>query len=294
MASSAAEEQKMFKELDYNIQHFNEMFIENLSQSLSAILVKKPPADAEAPVLPAVAEEAQSEDEPEEEAEVDEREVLESSEEARQEDEAIRQQLKQQEQQIFSLEGDLKSKESLLHEIKEQHKKLSSNLLEAMRNEYHKKIANFQSEMLALEQERQEQIRKADNVQQKTRLEEVYKKKLKELEDKVNLAKNKEKEQQMMMKQSSSQKLKIKALEGEIEKMKTQKVSLMKKIKEESELHRKWKADRVKELLQVKSANLRKDREIQQLRRDNLKKDQIARRKQEELVAMQKKSKSDK
>lgn len=163
-----------------------------------------------------------------------------------------------------------------------------------MKNEYHKKIANIQSEMYALEQERQEQIRKADNVQQKTKLEEVYKKKLKDLEDKVNLAKNKEKEQQTMMKQSSSQKQKIKSLEGEIEKMKTQKVSLMKKIKEESELHRKWKAERVKELVQVKSANLRKDREIQQLRRDNLKKEQIARRKQEELTAMLKKSKSDK
>lgn len=157
----------------------------------------------------------------------------------------------------------MKSKESLLTEIKEQHKKLSSNLLEAMRNEYHKKIANIQSEMYALEQDRQEQMRKAENIQQKTKLEEVFKKKLKELEDKVTLAKTKEREQQTMMKQSSSQKQKIKSLEGEIEKMKTQKVSLMKKMKEESEQHRRWKAERVKELMQVKSANLRKDLEIQ-------------------------------
>ena len=28
-------------ELDYNIKHFNELFIENLSQSLSTVLVKK-------------------------------------------------------------------------------------------------------------------------------------------------------------------------------------------------------------------------------------------------------------
>lgn len=61
--------------------------------------------------------------------------------------------------------------------------------------------------------------------------------------------------------------------------MRTQKVSLMKRMKEESEQHRKWKAERVKELMQAKSANIKKDREIQMLRRENKKKDQIAKRK---------------
>jgi kinesin family protein 4/21/27 len=56
-----------------------------------------------------------------------------------------------------------------------------------------------------------------------------------------------------MQKQSSTQKVKIKTLESEIERMKTQKVVLMKQMKEESEKHRKWKADRVKELMQMKS-----------------------------------------
>lgn len=36
----------------------------------------------------------------------------------------------------------------------------------------------------------------------------------------------------------------------------------MKKIKEESEQHRKWKAERVRELVQMKNQNVRKDREI--------------------------------
>lgn len=76
--------------------------------------------------------------------------------------------------------------------------------------------------------------------------------------------------------------------------MKIQKVSLMKRMKEESEEHRKWKAQRVKELLQMKQANVKKDREIQMLRRDNKKKEQIAKRKQEELNAFMKKSKADK
>jgi hypothetical protein len=37
---------------------------------------------------------------------------------------------------------------------------------------------------------------------------------------------------------------------------------MMKRMKEESEQHRKWKADRVKEIMQMKQSNLKKDREI--------------------------------
>ncbi len=68
----------------------------------------------------------------------------------------------------------------------------------------------------------------------------------------------------------------------------------MKRIKEESEQHRKWKAERCKEIMQIKSSNQKKDREIQMLKRDNKKKEQIAKRKQEELTALMKKSKTDK
>jgi hypothetical protein len=41
---------------------------------------------------------------------------------------------------------------------------------------------------------------------------------------------------------------------------------MMKKMKEESDNHRKWKAERVKELMQIKQANFKKDREIIKLK----------------------------
>lgn len=69
-----------------------------------------------------------------------------------------------------------------------------------------------------------------------------------------------------MQKTSNTHKTKIKQLEGEIDKMKTQKVTLLKKMKEESDKHRKWKTERVKELMQMKQSNLKKDREILKLR----------------------------
>ena len=67
--------------------------------------------------------------------------------------------------QIVSLEDDLKSKETVLDAIKESHKMLSSHLLEAMKNEYHKKIQQLHTEIGLLEQERTEQLKKAESAQ---------------------------------------------------------------------------------------------------------------------------------
>ena len=62
-------------------------------------------------------------------------------------------------------------------------------------------------------------------------------------------------------------------LKSEIEKIKTQKVIMMKQRKEESEKHRKWKQDKVKEIMQIRAVNLKQDREIQILKRENKKKE---------------------
>ena len=73
--------------------------------------------------------------------------------------------LEQHEQQIGYLEGDLKDKEKLLDAIKESHKMLQNNLLEAMKNEYHKKIQKLDLEVKQLEKERSENLKKADSIQ---------------------------------------------------------------------------------------------------------------------------------
>ena len=65
-----------------------------------------------------------------------------------------------------------------------------------------------------------------------------------------------------MERESKQQKQKILTLQSEIDKVKSQKVTLMKKIKEESDKHRKWKNDRAMELIKIKQASVKKDREI--------------------------------
>ena len=115
----------------------------------------------------------------------------------------------------------MKDKEGLLDAIKESHKMLQNNLLEAMKMEYHKKIQSLDSELKQLERERGESLKKADSAQQKSKLDESYKKKMKELEDKLRDLKAKDRDQNTMLKEANKVKERIKGLELEIDKMKT-------------------------------------------------------------------------
>lgn len=54
-----------------------------------------------------------------------------------------------------------------------------------MKMEYHKKIQQLDLEVRQLERERSENLKKAENVQQKNKVEEGYKKRMKDLDDKL-------------------------------------------------------------------------------------------------------------
>lgn len=115
-------------------------------------------------------------------------------EETKHEDSMLRANIEHKEKAIVSLDDEIKKREQFLQLAQEQQKELSQKLVEAMKMEYHKKIQLLQQEQLLIEQERAEQMKKAETMQQKTRVDENFKKKAKELEDKLAIAKAKERE----------------------------------------------------------------------------------------------------
>ena len=127
----------------------------------------------------------------------------------------------------------------------------------------------------------------------KGRVEEQYKKKMSSLEGQLKEMREKEKTQMSLAKTSSQQSTKIRTLCGEIDRMKTQKVSMMRKMKEEADKHREWKAARAKEILQLKKISSRKDRQITKLQRENKRKENLAKRKQEELAILQRRQRAE-
>lgn len=65
---------------------------------------------------------------------------------------------------------------------------------------------------------------------------------------------------------AKEQQRQIGALKEQIQRNKTQRVTLTRKLKEAALEHQRWKSDKAKELLRAKRAAGKKDREIQQLR----------------------------
>lgn len=82
------------------------------------------------------------------------------------------------------------------------------------------------------------------------------------------------------MSMSNRQKQKIKNLEGEMDRLKANKVQMMRRMKEDQDKHKKWKDEKTKELMNMKRMNLKKDKELTKLKRDNKRKEDLAKRKQ--------------
>ena len=177
--------------------------------------------------------------------------------------------------------------------FKQSQRDLEGSLLNAMKEEYHMKIKEMNDELMRLETQKNETLQKSSGNVQKSKIEDQFKKKEVELQNKLKELKQKELDQAKTQKTLNQQKKKVVDLEKEIDRMKTQKVTMMKKVKEATENHAKLKKQRALELTSLKKQLLKKDRENDKLKRENKKKEIFARRKQEELQAMQQRQKLD-
>lgn len=192
-------------------------------------------------------------------------------------------------EQLVQVEGKIKEKEDMLKNIEEAFKELQNKLLEEMSQQYYLKIEELEKELRSTERERDvalERVREGSHAE-KQNVAERFKSKIAQLEDKLRENQKKDREQNALYKVVETQKSQLSKLAEEINRAKQERVSLSKKIREENESHNKYKVQRQKELLQMKQSNLKKDHEILKLQSENRKKDLIAKRKSEELAAIQ-------
>lgn len=216
-----------------------------------------------------------------------------ATEEDRQQDLERQTILNTRENEVDSLESALKQKQNLLDAIIESNKEMKKTIVDTMKQEYLKKIISLQSEIKKLEGQKERDLKKAKTDASKNSVESEFKQKVKVMEKELNLLKKKDKDQVDKLRESRKQKEKIKVLVEEIDNMKTQKVKLMRQIKEEKDNYRKWKQEKTKSLMQMKRENQKLYLETVNLKKENTKKNNILRRKIEELQALQKRQKDD-
>lgn len=147
--------------------------------------------------------------------------------------------------ELLLVDGTLNEKEELLRSITENQLILERNLVDEMKQQYHQQILQLENELKGLEKKRDQALSKiqssAQHENERNKIIVNYKQKLTDLESKLGEFRKKEKGQDNLAKLVNNQKQKITQLDDEIKKIKSQKVQLHKKMREEHEQYEKWK-----------------------------------------------------
>eukprot|EP01018_Ginkgo_biloba_P015048 Gb_15753 [translate_table: standard] len=153
---------------------------------------------------------------------------------------------------------------------------------------------HFEKKFMELEEEKKALLKEMDHLKAELesishasdehtqKIQESYLQKLKALETQISELKKKQENQAQLLKQKQRSDEAAKRLQEEIQRIKTQKVQLQHKIKQESEQFRFWKASREKELLQLRKEGRRNEYEMHKLQALHQRQKMVLQRKTEE------------
>ncbi|XP_051877994.1 kinesin family member 4 [Pristis pectinata] len=156
---------------------------------------------------------------------------------------------------------------------------------------YQESIKSLESEVSALQKEKEELVlalHSAKKDANATKVSERRRKRLQELETEMANLKKKLMEQSKILKIKEKTEGTVNKLNQEIQALKCQRVQLMRHMKEEAEKSRRWKAEKDKEVLQLKEKDRKRQYELLKLERNYKQQANILRRKTEEAAAANK------
>ncbi|XP_006991859.1 chromosome-associated kinesin KIF4A-like [Peromyscus maniculatus bairdii] len=160
--------------------------------------------------------------------------------------------------------------------------------------QYEVNIKSLESEVSSLQKEKEQlllELQTAKKDVNQAKLSEHRRKCLQELETQIADLKKKLNEQSKLLKLKESTEKTVSKLTLEIQMMKTQRVQLMRQMKEDAEKSRQWKKQKDKEVIQLKEQDRKRRYELLRLERDFQKQSNVLRRKTEEAAAANKRLK---
>uniref|UniRef100_A0A4W5QL71 Kinesin family member 4 n=1 Tax=Hucho hucho TaxID=62062 RepID=A0A4W5QL71_9TELE len=166
--------------------------------------------------------------------------------------------------------------------------------LEPMQTEHQNNIKSLQTSVGSLQKEKEDLIlvlHSAKKDVNQAKLSEQRRKRLQELEGQITDMKKKLQEQSKLLKLKESSVRSVAKLNHEIQAMKSQRVQLMRQMKEDSEKFRVWKNKKDKEVLQLKEKDRKRQFQMVKLESDFQKQANVLRRKTEEAAAANKRLK---
>uniref|UniRef100_J3LGZ8 Kinesin motor domain-containing protein n=1 Tax=Oryza brachyantha TaxID=4533 RepID=J3LGZ8_ORYBR len=187
------------------------------------------------------------------------------------------------------LDKELQELDKRLQQKEAEMKQFAKSDTSVLKQHYEKKLHEMEQEKKALQKEIEDLRHALTNISSSTdesaqKLKENYLQKLNTLESQVSELKKKQEAQQQLLRQKQKSDEAAKRLQDEIHRIKSQKVQLQQKIKQESEQFRSWKAAREKEVLQLKKEGRRNEYEMHKLLALNQRQKMVLQRKTEEAA----------
>ncbi|KAF5746767.1 kinesin-like protein BC2 [Tripterygium wilfordii] len=185
------------------------------------------------------------------------------------------------------LDMELKELDRKLEQKEAEMKCFPSADTSVLKQHYEKKVHELEQQKRDLQREIEELRHNLANISSTSddgaqKLKEAYLQKLNVLEAQVSELKKKQDAQAQLLRQKQKSDEATRRLQDDIQRIKSQKVQLQHKIKQESEQFRLWKASREKEVLQLKKEGRRNEYEMHKLLALNQKQKMVLQRKTEE------------
>ncbi|KAK9026384.1 hypothetical protein V6N11_039224 [Hibiscus sabdariffa] len=187
------------------------------------------------------------------------------------------------------LDMELKELDKRLEQKEAEMKFFTSSDTSVLKQHYEKKVNELEKEKRILQKEIEDLKHNLASISSTSdagaqKLKEGYLQKLNVLEAQVTELKKKQDAQAQALRQKQKSDEAAKRLQDEIQRIKSQKVQLQHKIKQESEQFRLWKASREKEVLQLKKEGRRNEYEMHKLLALNQRQKMVLQRKTEEAA----------
>ncbi|XP_035224400.1 kinesin-like protein KIF21A isoform X1 [Stegodyphus dumicola] len=190
---------------------------------------------------------------------------------------------------LAELTCDISLKEKLIRQLEANQKHLQN-----MKHHYEGKISQLLTKIAETEKERDKILANlAKNAQGKSEEQKIradYEKKLSSLKNDVKNFESAKKQHVNYMKTPSNSDARLKRLKQEVIEMKQAKVQLLSKMKEEAKKFRDAEQKKNKEIAQLKREKLNKETQIRNLEAEKKHKDNILKRKTEEILSLRKKA----
>ncbi|KAF5739785.1 chromosome-associated kinesin KIF4 isoform X3 [Tripterygium wilfordii] len=185
------------------------------------------------------------------------------------------------------LDRELKELDRKLEQKEAEMKCYTSADTSVLKQHYEKKVHELELQKRALQKEIEELRHNLANIPSASddgaqKLKDTYLQKLNVLEAQVSELKKKQDAQAQLLRQKQKSDEAARRLQDEVQRIKSQKVQLQHKIKQESEQFRLWKASREKEVLQLKKEGRRNEYEMHKLLALNQRQKMVVQRKTEE------------